>query len=47
MGGMTPDHLFLHGFLWGLGMGATLGALIVAIWYADAKPAGRRVKWLC
>jgi hypothetical protein len=39
---MTPDQLYVHGFLWGLGMGGVLGALLVAIWYADKKTERRK-----
>jgi gas vesicle protein len=40
---MTPDQLYVHVFLWGLGMGGVLGALLVAILYAD-KNTKRREK---
>lgn len=37
---VTPDDLFLRGFLWGLGLGGALGALLVVIWYADRISKG-------
>jgi hypothetical protein len=40
---MTPDQLYVHGFLWGLGLGAGLGALLVLIWNEGEKT--KRRKW--
>jgi len=36
---VNADQLYMHGFLWGLGLGAALGALIMAIWHAGDVPA--------
>lgn len=44
---MTPDQLFINGFLWGLALGVVLGGLLFLIGHAGEKPARRRTRWLC
>lgn len=40
---MTPEQLYVNGFLWGLGLGLGLGSLLMAIWN-EGKKIQRRGK---